>query len=50
MSKVKTGEIVKFSGLYQPEGTKHTITLSKGDVTPPYHNQAKKFNLVEKTK
>jgi len=49
-SKVKTGGIAKVSGQYRPAGTRHEITLSRGDRVPPYSGEAKTFKLVDKTK
>lgn len=46
----KTGEKTLVSGQYRPLGTRNEITLSKGDRVPPYDKQAKKFELVDKTK
>ncbi|KKS54296.1 MAG: hypothetical protein UV20_C0036G0010 [Candidatus Magasanikbacteria bacterium GW2011_GWA2_42_32] len=45
-----TGEKAPVSGQYQPAGTKQEITLSKGDRVPPYHQRAKSFVLVDRTK
>ncbi|MDD2732143.1 MAG: hypothetical protein PHI53_03030 [Candidatus Pacebacteria bacterium] len=45
-----TGEKAPVSGQYQPAGTKQEITLSKGDRVPPYHQRAKTFVLVDRTK
>jgi len=45
-----TGEKAPVSGQYQPAGTKQEITLSKGDHVPPYHQRAKTFVLVDRTK
>ncbi len=46
----KTGQKAPASGQYRPKGTKHEITLSKGDRVPPYEGDAKTFVLVDKTK
>lgn len=48
--KVNTGGTAKVSGQYRPVGTRHEITLSKGDRVPPYSKEAKTFVLVDKTK
>ncbi len=48
--KVKTGGVAPNSGQYQVSGTKHEITLSKGERVPPYGGKAKAFVLVDKTK
>lgn len=45
----RTGE-APVSGQYQPAGSKQEITLSKGDRVPPYHQRAKSFVLVDRTK
>lgn len=45
-----TGEKAPVSGQYQPAGTKQEITLSKDDRVPPYHQRAKAFALVDRTK
>ena len=45
-----TGEKTPVSGQYQPIGTKQETTLSKGDRVPPYHQRAKNFVLVDRTK
>ncbi len=49
-TKVKTGGVAPKSGQYQVPGTKHEITLSKGDRVPPYGGEAQSFKLVDKTK
>jgi len=46
----RTGEKAPVSGQYQPAGSKQEITLSKGDRVPPYHQRAKSFVLVDRTK
>ena len=48
--KVKTGGTAEVSGQYRPVGTRHEITLSRGDRVPPYSKEAKTFVLVDKTK
>jgi len=48
--RTKTGRVAPVSGQYRPAGTKHEITLSKGDRVPPYSREAKSFTLVDKTK
>ncbi len=45
-----TGEKALVSDQYQPAGTNQGITLSKGDHVPPYHQRAKTFVLVDRTK
>ncbi|MDD2785929.1 MAG: hypothetical protein PHS79_03485 [Patescibacteria group bacterium] len=46
-----TGEKAPVSGQYRPAGSKHEITLSKGDRVPPNRQGVQqRFTLVDKTK
>lgn len=48
---VRTGQEAPKSGQYRPAGERRDeVTFIKGHRVPPYHGDAKKFTLVDKTK
>lgn len=48
--RVKTGEIIKVSGIYGRVGSTNEEVFSKGDRVPPYKGRAQTLDLKRQAK